>query len=326
MTVHGWFLAAAGLLLVMALGSGPTTTGPSPHGQKLVPVPVVVIGGQGAPGGSDPTVEVTVGSWGPIPVLLDTGSSGLHVFSGAVNAGSGVTVGTQKANITYSGGARFTGVVASAVVALGSQATKGPISFALVQKASCTASKPACPASGGISGYESSRGVDGILGIGMQDSGGGVTSPILGMPGDLGETWSLRLGPTSGQLTLGATVPTGPRATRIDMRTAGTAAGHELWADDRIPLCVAAGAERECVHGLFDSGTPGTADFRSRARQGAYGERHERCCPGHADHGGCEGGDRTLLELHGWDGQVAEPRSGHGRAGPVLQQWGPGVL
>ena len=52
-------------------------------------MPVTVLGGQGEPGGSSPTVEITVGGWGPIPVVLDTGSSGLHVFAGAVNAATG---------------------------------------------------------------------------------------------------------------------------------------------------------------------------------------------------------------------------------------------
>lgn len=256
MTAHGLPLVTAGLLVAAALGSGPTAPRPIAHGQSPVAIPVAVIGGQRAPGGANPTVEVEMGRWGPIPVLLDTGSSGLHVFAGVVNAGSGVTVGTQKSNITYSGGVRFTGVVASAVVTLGGQATTGPIPFALVQRASCIASKSNCPASGGIAGFENTRGVDGILGIGMQSSGGGVSSPILGMPGDLGERWNLHLSATSGRLTLGARIPAGPRATRIALRTAGTAGGHALWADDRVPLCVTAGAERECVHGLFDSGTP----------------------------------------------------------------------
>jgi hypothetical protein len=224
-----------------------------------VKVPVAVIGGQGSPGGANPTVEVTVGKWGPVPVLLDTGSSGLHIFAGAVNGGSGVTVTTRKSNITYAGGYRFKGLVASGVVTLGTQATSGPVSFALVQSASCIASKPGCDASGGIAGFEGDRGVDGILGIGTESSGGGIISPILGMPGGLGDTWSLHLAGDSGQLTLGAAVPSGSgAAATIDMESGGSAGGRALWADDRLPLCVTGGSERECVHGLFDSGTPAT--------------------------------------------------------------------
>jgi len=216
-----------------------------------------VVGGQGQPGGASPTVQITVGGWGPIRVVVDTGSSGLHVFAGAVNAGSGVTVTNQTSNVTYSGGYRFKGVVASAVVQLGGAATTGPVSFALVQSASCIASKPECAAAGGIQGFESDRGVDGILGIGMQSSQGGVTSPILGMAGLLGRRWSLHLDGSSGQLVLGARViGSGKVVARFQLQSDGTSNGYPLWEDSQIPLCVSAGSIAACVPALFDSGTP----------------------------------------------------------------------
>jgi hypothetical protein len=249
------------LCVLVVMVSAPMAVASVAYGatNPRVVVPVAVIGGQGTQGGANPIVEVKVGNWGPVPVLLDTGSSGLHIFAGAVNGGSGVAVTTQKSDITYAGGYRFDGLVASGVVTLGTQATAGPASFALVYKASCTASKPGCAASGGIAGFESDRGVDGILGIGTESSGGGIISPILGMPGALGDTWSLHLDGTSGRLTLGAAIPTGRRAkVTIDMKSDGSAGGPKLWADDRLPLCVTGGPERECVHGLFDSGTPST--------------------------------------------------------------------
>ncbi len=222
-----------------------------------VSVPVSVVGGQGQPGGASPTVQITVGGWGPLTVVLDTGSSGLHVFAGAVNAGSGVDVTNQTSNITYSGGYRFNGVVASAVLRIGGATTTGPVSFALVQSASCIASKPDCAAAGGIAGFESDRGVDGILGIGMQSSGGGVTSPILGMAGPLGRRWSLHLDGNSGQLVLGAhVVGSGHPVARFQLQPDGTSAGHSLWADSQIPLCVSTGSIDGCVPALFDSGTP----------------------------------------------------------------------
>lgn len=248
---------SVGVVVAILSGSMAVANAVSGASQAPVTVPVAVIGGQGSQGGANPTVEVKVGNWGPVPVLLDTGSSGLHIFAGAVNGGSGVTVTTRTSNITYAGGYRFKGVVASGVVTLGTQATSGPVSFALVQTASCIASNPGCTASGGIAGFESDRGVDGILGIGMEHSGGGIISPILGMPGGLGDTWSLHLAGVSGQLTLGAAIPSGPGAVvTIDMKSGGSSGGRDLWADDRLPLCVTGGSERECVHGLFDSGTP----------------------------------------------------------------------
>ena len=142
-----------GLATVPVTGSTPALAG-----SRSVSVPVSVLGGQGEPGGASPTVQITVGGWGPVSVCLDTGSSGLHVFAGAVNAGSGVTVSDQTSNITYAGGFHFQGVVASAVIRLGEATTTGPVPFALVQSAWCMAAKPDCPAADGIWGYESRGG------------------------------------------------------------------------------------------------------------------------------------------------------------------------
>jgi hypothetical protein len=228
-------------------------------GAPIAVVPVTVQGGQGVPGGADPVVSVEIGGSNPVPVYLDTGSSGLHIFANAVptGTGSGVTVSTQRSDITYEGGFKFAGVVASAVITIGSQATAGPVPFSLVNAASCTAAKPACPAAGGISGYESSRGVDGILGIGMQSSGGGVISPLLGMPGTLADSWGLLLQGSTGTLVLGAAAILGghPAPISFQLRSAGTVAGRSLWRDDRVPLCVSVGTTQQCTHGLFDSGT-----------------------------------------------------------------------
>jgi hypothetical protein len=260
-TTRGSIAAAGAALLCVGLASLPVTEAiAAPAGSpSQVTVPVTVLGGQGEPGGASPTVQITVGGWGPIPVVLDTGSSGLHVFAGTVNPGSGVTVTDQTSDITYSGGYRFNGVVASAVMRLGGATTNGPVSFALVQSASCIASKPDCPGAGGIQGFESAKGVDGILGIGMQSSKGGVTSPILGMAGRLGKKWSLHLDGSSGQLVLGARViGRGEPVARFQLQPDGTSDGHSLWADSQIPLCLSAGSIDACVPALFDSGTPST--------------------------------------------------------------------
>jgi Protein of unknown function (DUF3443) len=241
----------AGLALVSVGGTSGASAAPVPG-----TVPVTVLDGQGTSQGARPTVEVRVGGSQPVPVLLDTGSSGLHIFDTAVSTGtgSGVTLTTQPSNITYSGGHRFTGVVANAVVTIGAYTTKLPVSFAYVEQASCIASKPTCPASGGIPGFEQS-GTYGILGIGTQSSGGGIVSPILGMRGPLGKKWSLHLAGASGTLNLGARLPPARSATTIRMRQIGTSAKSALWADSSLPLCLSVGSANECVPGLFDSGT-----------------------------------------------------------------------
>ena len=129
-----------------------------------VVVPLSVAGGQGSPGGTSPIVEVQVGASNPVPVILDTGSSGLHIFATAVDTtpGARVSVTSEKSNITYAGGHRFTGVVASAVITIGTQATATPVPFSLVNNASCIASKPTCAAAGGVAGFEAKTGADGI--------------------------------------------------------------------------------------------------------------------------------------------------------------------
>jgi hypothetical protein len=246
--------AVIGLLTFGSVGgtSAASATAPVP-----ATVPVTILGGQGSTQGARPTVEVRVGNSNPVPVILDTGSSGLHIFDTAVSTGtgSGVTLTSQPANITYAGGHRFTGVVANAVVTIGSYATKMPVSLAYVEQALCIPSKPTCPASGGIPGFEQS-GVYGILGIGTQSSGGGITSPILGMPRSLAKRWSLHLAGGSGTLTLGARLPARRSATTIQMRGIGSSStGSALWADSSLPLCLTVGQNSECVPGLFDSGT-----------------------------------------------------------------------
>jgi hypothetical protein len=252
-------LATFGALILSAAGTGVSLmafSSVASASTAMSVVPVTVLDGQGTSEGARPTVEVSVGNSPPVPVLLDTGSSGLHIFDNAVDTGadSGVTLTDQPANITYSGGHRFTGVVANAVVKIGSASTKLPVSFAYVEQASCIASKPTCPASGGIPGFEQS-GAYGILGIGTQSSGGGVISPILGMPRALGKRWSLHLDGSSGSLVLGAKLPTRRSSTTIQMTQIGTSAGKDLWGDSQLPLCISVGTESECVPALFDSGT-----------------------------------------------------------------------
>ncbi len=247
--------------LLAATGAGSAglvllSTSPGSASTRPGVVPVTVLDGQGTPEGARPVVDVRVGNSRPVPVLLDTGSSGLHIFNTAVKtgSGSGVTLSSRPADITYAGGHRFTGVVGAAVVALGSYSTKTPIPFAYVEQAGCIATKPTCPAAGGIPGFERS-GAFGILGIGTQSSGGGVVSPILGMPGSFGKKWSLHLAGTSGALILGAQPPPRRSATTFQMEQIGSSAGKALWADSRLPVCVSVGLVNECVPGLFDSGT-----------------------------------------------------------------------
>ncbi len=253
-------IAAVSCLGVLSalLGMGAVAGGAAaPASSETATVPVRIVGGQGTTTGARPTVEVRVGTARPVPVLLDTGSSGLRIFDTAVASGSksGVTVTNQPSSITYAGGHRFIGVVATAYVTIGSQRTATPVRFGLVRQAVCRPRKPHCPAAGGMSGFERYGGY-GILGIGTESSGGGIVSPILGMAGSLGDSWSLHLTGMTGQLILGAPAPPASQvAAAVSMRPMGSSGGHPLWADDQLPLCVTAGSSPGCGPALLDSGT-----------------------------------------------------------------------
>ncbi len=241
-----------GVLSAAGAHSTPKTGPPAP-----VKVPVKIQGGQGTVNGARPMVEVRVGNSKPVPVLLDTGSTGLQIYAPVVNTGpgGGVTVTAKRDSITYAGGHRFVGVAAHAVVRIGSQATATSVPFGLVQHASCIPSKPNCDAAGGVS-QPMKDGAYGILGIGLNKNPQGLFSPILGMPGRLGRTWSLHLKGGSGTLVLGAGTPVGPRAAAtVQLRSQGASAGHTAWADSRVRLCDTVGPVQACVPGLFDSGT-----------------------------------------------------------------------
>ncbi len=247
--------AVAVTSLCLSEGNGPVAAAAT----NPVIVPVSVVGGQGSPGGASPIVEVRVGTSEPVPVILDTGSSGLHIFDTAVDTrpGAGVRVTSQASNITYAGGHRFAGVVASADIFIGSQAAAGPVPFSLVKSASCIVSKPSCPAAGGMAGFEAKTGADGIMGIGTQHSRGPVTSPILAMPGSLGQSWSVHLSGTTGTLVLGARAPQGATiVATFQMKPLASVGGRSLWNDSALPLCTTIGAARACTPALFDTGTP----------------------------------------------------------------------
>lgn len=204
-----------------------------------------------------PTVMVSVGHGHAVRVLLDTGSSGLRLFTTAVPSGptSGVTTTATRSSLVYAGGFRLRGVVADAVVTVGGRSTARAVPFGLVQSAVCKPAQPTCQASSGIGGFIRQTGTRGILGIGMERNGG-LVSVLPALAGALGHTWSLHLAGRTGHLVLGAGAP--PRSGAVatfHLRATGRAGSTTLWADDALPLCVSVGDVRGCARGILDSGT-----------------------------------------------------------------------
>jgi hypothetical protein len=246
-------MSLAGLALLVS-ASVATAHGSKPP-SKPISVPVAIEGGQGTLTGARPMVKIRVGNSKPVRVLLDTGSTGLQLFAPVVPTGrrSGITVTSRSDGITYSGGSRFRGSVALAIVRIGRGATAVRVPFGLVERASCLPTKPACDASAGVS-RPMSDGAEGILGIGLNRNSDGLFSPVLGLPGRLGRTWSLHLQGHSGALVLGARIAAHATAT-LRLRSRGISGGHPAWADSRVRLCDGVGDIQACVPGLFDSGT-----------------------------------------------------------------------
>jgi hypothetical protein len=265
----GWSAVATALVVVSVAVSGcagstsatatkavASTTSAGAPPVVRASIPITIQGGQGTRSGARPMVEVRVGTSAPVPLLLDTGSTGLQIFAAVVKttAGSGVRVGTQRDRITYAGGHRLTGVVATAKIAIGSQVTATPVAFGLVQQAVCLPTKPTCPVAGGIAAAMA-RGFSGILGIGMNRGPNGLASPILGMAGDLARSWSIHLSGKTGALVLGAPLETGSSdVVTIPVKSRGTVGTNRFW-DDIVHLCVSVGLALACAPGIFDSGT-----------------------------------------------------------------------
>ena len=255
-------LAGAALLLGAAgAATGWPSWGHAAPGAGPAVVPITVTGGQGTRGGAHPTVEVRVGDGRPVPVLLDTGSVGLHLYAGAVprGSGSGVTVTTRKNSITYIDDTVQRGVVARATITVGSLRTTTPVAFSLVRKVSCTAAVPKCPGQGGLAAAEQ-RGLYGTLGVGLGP--GPVDNPLVHLAAPYSGSWSISLAGSLGHLTLGAPIPR-ETAARFSIPADGKRAnGTRTFADKHAVVCWTVGSQpTTCEYTLFDSGDVGMQFF-----------------------------------------------------------------
>ncbi len=254
------FAVATALVMVVGLASCSGSAGPASAATAIRPsrvvVPVSVVGGQGTPRGAHPMVDVRVGHSAPVPLLLDTGSTGLQIFAAKVptGPGTGVAVTSTPDHASYAGGHQLAGVVGTARITLGPQRTARPVAFGLVQSATCTPAKPACPVAGGVEAAMA-RGFYGILGIGTNRGPNGLANPILGMPARLAQSWSLHMHRATGRLVLGP-LPAFASRTRatVPLTSLGVVGGNRFW-DATVHLCLVVGPSSSCAPGLFDSGT-----------------------------------------------------------------------
>lgn len=249
--VGGVALAAA-IAAVIAAGSAAR---PAAGSNGSAAVPLKVLGSLGSSQGAQAVIQVKVGnSSSSVPVVLDTGSVGLHIYSQGVKtgSGSGVVVTAQKNSITYLSGELQTGVVAKAKITIGGHTTTTPISFGLIKTVGCTKSKPNCPTKKGAVAVEK-NGRYGVMGVGVVPTPANVPpNPLRHLPKPYSSSWSIELSssPARGTLTLSAPSPTQPVAV-LPMPKAG---GVPPFNDRKLNVCWTVGTTKACEPTLFDSG------------------------------------------------------------------------
>lgn len=246
------------LVLLAATLAAATTATAAP-----VVVPIAVSGG------THPTVEVRVGNGRAVPVLLDTGSVGLHLYAGAVPHNATVTRSTTPNSITYVDGTVQSGVRATATVTIGGVKSGAPMAFAVIDKVRCTAMLPNCPGQGGVAAAEH-RGYYGTLGIGLGP--GPIDNPLIHLAAPYSHSWSISLAGSGGALTLGAPIPEVADAHFTLPADRTHADGSPAFADAHAVVCWSVGGDAPaCEYTLFDSGEVGMQLFGGVLGQGGGG-------------------------------------------------------
>lgn len=110
------------------------------------------------------SVNIKIGDIGPIPALLDTGSTGLLVLKRALGKKQPRKIGTFSYG--YDSGDTLGGIISRARISVGGFTTDGGIPFGVVQAQSCMKEKPRC-SSGQLKPEEFGIGGDAIPGEGF---------------------------------------------------------------------------------------------------------------------------------------------------------------
>jgi len=208
-------------------------------------------------------VPVRVGRSVAVPALLDTGSTGLHIFRAAVFTDSFTDTGFASL-YEFGGGDRLTGTVGTGVVDVGGVDTDEAVPFEVVTQAGCADFRPRCSAAmvaaqdygiggDGIAG----QGFQAILGVSLRVDGGAAyaANPLAHMGA---QKWIVELpepgSAQDGQLILNP--------------DAGDLAGFVMFPlnrqgdggwDDALAGCLddASNGQRICAPGILDTGSPG---------------------------------------------------------------------
>lgn len=125
--------------------------------------------------GTEPIVYISVDGGPRVPVLVDTGSSGLVISSSAVGSGLGTATGSGTG--AYSGGLTYDYTTYDATVDFGNGVTTVPTAVNVVNLEDDAAFRD----------YFDEAGVVGVLGIGANSVGPGPSHPATSLPGELSD-------------------------------------------------------------------------------------------------------------------------------------------
>jgi hypothetical protein len=239
------------LLLVCACGShhapniaadaAPLADAPDASGPVTTTSAPLTVGPKYKNGDVGIIVKVRIGNDpAPVSVILDTGSVGLRVLSGAVPSDAYQTTDTPDTTVLRDG-TTLTGQQATAVVAIGDAVTPLPITLQVIDQVSCGSAQPDCAGSDGTSAFLEA-GTTGILGVGMHSgSDSELMSPMVQLDQSL-QTYSIGIGSsaTTGTLTVGVDV--GTLSTTLFQQLdpdmpAWNALGGPTWDDQSVAVC-----------------------------------------------------------------------------------------
>jgi hypothetical protein len=236
------FVTANGLLAIAQGNVGPSAVN--------VPLTMVKYGSTGT---YKADLEVGVGKLCRLPIVFDTGSTGLVLFAvpHVGDPSSGTRCTRQPFSVTYGNPGRITysGVVCSGKVDVGGLTTARRVPFALLTSASCPPTNPGCTLTTPQQLYRD--GDYGIFGASLA-LGETIPNPLRVLPGSYGQRFAVRVTPTAGELVLGGPyfkgvvfplVPEGSGALGI----AGYRSGYEC-------VVVNGSASEVCAETVYDTG------------------------------------------------------------------------
>lgn len=232
-----------------------TPTEPSTETVSSVTIPLTVLSVSGKP---RLVINVSVAGGPEVPVLFDTGSTGLRIFADKVGSTGLRDLGTPISS-SFTSGNHFEGTIASAPMVVGGVPTAAPVEFHKITSASCTKRRPACPAAGGEAAYIRRSHVVGIFGAGLRS--GSVYSPLQQLEGQAVSSFSVSLAGDSGRVTLNPAAQDAVGTFKMPPATPPTHPnGSPAWLDQQANGCwkVRTGP-RTCVATVFDTGATSTS-------------------------------------------------------------------